>query len=200
MKLVNYVQGNTADRVHICVKKWHCTISFHGNKLEPQKDPLSDSTPHSPLPYILHKIIPNRMVNLEKHKKTKSTLLKRELKDKSGSGVGFKLLYKRNRQQPTTTEHLFLKNPFEINFFLQVAQFIVEILAGIPKYVKGQGTVARKMEERTSLFLCASENLYTQSDPAVPWPGKDPDESSVDGWIYHVLSVCVIVKVPLKYL
>ncbi len=60
--------------------------------------------------------------------------------------------------------------------------------------------MARKTEEKTSLFLCASEYLYTQSDPAVPRPGEDPDEPSVDGWIYHVLSVCVVVKVPLEYL
>lgn len=56
------------------------------------------------------------------------------------------------------------------------------------------------MEETASLFLCASEYLCAQSDPAVPWPGEDPDEPSVDGWIYHVLSVRVVVEVALEYL
>lgn len=56
------------------------------------------------------------------------------------------------------------------------------------------------MEDRTSLFLCASQYFYTQSDPAIPRPGKDPDEPGIDGRIYHVLSVCVVVKVPLEYL
>lgn len=79
-----------------------------------------------------------------------------------------KSLYKRNKQQPTTTKHVFLKNPLEIDFFLQVAQFIFEILAEILQYAKGRGTMARKVEERTSLFLCASQYLYAQSDPAVP--------------------------------
>lgn len=56
------------------------------------------------------------------------------------------------------------------------------------------------MEERTSVFLCAAQDLYAQSDPAVPRPGKDPDEAGVDGRIYHVLSVRVVVKVPLEHL
>lgn len=56
------------------------------------------------------------------------------------------------------------------------------------------------MEERTSLFLCAAQDLDTQSDPAVPRPGKDPDEAGVDRRIYHVLSMSVVVKVPLKHL
>lgn len=59
----------------------------------------------------------------------------------------------------------------------------------------------RKMEKgETSLLLCASQYFYTQSDPAVPRPGKDPHKPSVDWGIYHILSVCVVVKVPLEYL
>lgn len=65
----------------------------------------------------------------------------------------------------------------------------------------GRGMAKKqKMEERASLFLCAPQDLHAQSDPAVPWPGKDPDEAGVDGRIYHVLSVRVVVKVPLKHL
>lgn len=56
------------------------------------------------------------------------------------------------------------------------------------------------MEERTSLFLCAAQDLHAQSDPAVPRPGEDPDEAGVDGRIYHVLSVRVVVKVALEHL
>lgn len=56
------------------------------------------------------------------------------------------------------------------------------------------------MEEKSSLFLCAAQDLYAQSDPAVPRPGKDPDEAGVDGRIYHVLSVRVVVKVALEHL
>lgn len=58
----------------------------------------------------------------------------------------------------------------------------------------------KTMEERTSLFLCAAQDLHAQSDPAVPRPGKDPDEAGVDGRLYHVLSVRVVVKVPLEHL
>lgn len=105
----------------------------------------------------------------------------------------------------------------EINLFLQVVQFIVEILGAVLQYVKGQwgeeGTwqktknkktklkqKKKTMEERTSLFLCAAQDLHAQSDPAVPRPGKDPDEAGVDGRLYHVLSVRVVVKVPLEHL
>lgn len=65
---------------------------------------------------------------------------------------------------------------------------------------RDRGTMAREMEERASLFLCASEYFCAQSDPAIPWPGKDPDEPGIDGWVYHVLSVRVVVKVPLENL
>lgn len=63
----------------------------------------------------------------------------------------------------------------------------------------------KRREERTggekaSLFLCASQYLYAQSDPAVPRPREDPDDSGVDGRVYHVLSVRVIVEVPLEHL
>lgn len=118
----------------------------------------------------------------------------------------FEIIVQNNKRQPTTTEHLFLKNPLEIDFFLQVAQFVLEVLGEILQYFNirgwvGVGAMARTNEgTATSLFLCASEYFYTQSDPAVPRPGEDPDESGVDGRVYHVLSVCVVVKVPLKHL
>lgn len=54
--------------------------------------------------------------------------------------------------------------------------------------------------EKTSLFLCASKYLYAQSDPAVPRPGEDPDQAGVDGRVYHVLSVRIVVEVPLEHL
>lgn len=50
------------------------------------------------------------------------------------------------------------------------------------------------------LFLCASKYFSTQSDPAIPWPWKDPDEASIDGRLNHVFPVCVVIKVSLKYL
>lgn len=56
------------------------------------------------------------------------------------------------------------------------------------------------MEKRTSLFLCAAQDLDAQSDPAVPRPGQDPDEAGVDGRIYHILSMRVVVKVALEHL
>lgn len=86
--------------------------------------------------------------------------------------AGFKSLYKNNKQQPTTNRHIFFKNPSEIGFFLQVAQFIFKILGEVHQFAKGpggrMGVVAIKMKERTSLLLRASEYFCTQSDPAVP--------------------------------
>lgn len=58
----------------------------------------------------------------------------------------------------------------------------------------------KNKKEKASLFLCASQYLYAQSDPAVPRPREDPDEPGVDGRVYHVLSVRVIVEVPLEHL
>lgn len=55
-------------------------------------------------------------------------------------------------------------------------------------------------DDECLLFLCASQYFCTQSDPAVPRPGKDPDEPSVDGGLYDVLSVCVVVKITLENL
>lgn len=73
------------------------------------------------------------------------------------------------------------------------------------QHVWGGGSQWQKQKkesigEMASLFLCASQYLYTQSDPAVPRPREDPDEPGVDGRVYHVLSVRVIVEVPLEYL
>lgn len=53
-------------------------------------------------------------------------------------------MYKKNKQQPTTTKHVFLKNPLEIDFFLQVAQFTFEILGEILQYAKGRGDNGKK--------------------------------------------------------
>lgn len=58
----------------------------------------------------------------------------------------------------------------------------------------------KQLEKKASLFLCASQYLYAQSDPAVPRPREDPDEPGVDGRLYHVLSVRVVVEVPLEHL
>lgn len=65
---------------------------------------------------------------------------------------------------------------------------------------RDRGWWSRRWRKRTSLLLCASQYFYTQSDPAIPRPGQDPNEPSIDGWIYHVLSVCVVVEVPLEHL
>lgn len=82
----------------------------------------------------------------------------------------------------------------EIKFSLQVAQFVWAERNGKEKVEE------EKVGEKASLFLCASKYLYAQSDPAVPRPGEDPDQPGVDGRVYHVLSVCVVVKVPLEHL
>lgn len=103
------------------------------------------------------------MVTLEKNKRQRSHF-KRKLKDKSESGAGLKSLYKKNKQQPTTTKHVFLKNPLEIDFFLQVAQFISEILGEIIQYAKGQGTMAEKKRRKKvfTLLLCIQVSLHAK--------------------------------------
>lgn len=78
-------------------------------------------------------------------------------------GQVFKLLYKKNKQQPTTTKHVFLKNPLEIDFFLQVAQFIFEILGGILQYTKGTGDNGKKNGKKDfTLPLCIRVLLHAK--------------------------------------
>lgn len=109
------------------------------------------------------------------------------------------------------------KHPLEIRFSLQVAQFVFDRLGETPVCLGGgvrwgwgwgsqwqrKGETKEKKEtsgEKASLFLCASQYLYAQSDAAVPRPREDPDEPGVDGRLYHVLSVRVVVEVPLEHL
>jgi len=49
-----------------------------------------------------------------------------------------------------------------------------------------------------SLFLRAPQDLCTHGNSAVPWPGHDPQEACVDGRVYHIFSVRVVVEVSLK--
>lgn len=131
-------------------------------------------------------------------------------------------MYKRTKSNPHPNTCCWKKNkkkhPLEIKFSLQVAQFVFDRLGETPVCLRGgegwgwgwggsqwqrKGERKEKKEtsgEKASLFLCASQYLYTQSDPAVPRPREDPDEPGVDGRLYHVLSVRVVVEVPLEHL
>lgn len=90
-------------------------------------------------------------------------------------GVGGQVLGNYCTKEQTVTHHnqtrISCKTPLEINFFLQVAQFIVEIPGRdtpVCQRRRGGGWQKKKMEERASLFLCAPQDLHAQSDPAVP--------------------------------
>lgn len=108
-------------------------------------------------------------------------------------------MYKRTNSNPSQPMHTLEKSIGNQFLFTGCTVYFWSTLWDTPvcQGTRGDG---QKDEGKGLLFLCASEYFYTQSDPAVPRPGKDPNEPSVDRRVYHVLSVCVVVKVPLEYL
>lgn len=108
-------------------------------------------------------------------------------------------MYKRTNSNPSQPTHTLEKSIGNQFLFTGCTVYFWSTLWDTPvcQGTRGDG---QKDEGKGLLFLCASEYFYTQSDPAVPRPGKDPNEPSVDRQVYHVLSVCVVVKVPLEYL
>lgn len=108
-------------------------------------------------------------------------------------------MYKRTNSNPSQPTHTLEKSIGNQFLFTGCTVYFWSTLWDTPvcQGTRGDG---QKDEGKGLLFLCASEYFYTQSDPAVPRPGKDPNEPSVDRRVYHVLSVRVVVKVPLEYL
>lgn len=123
---------------------------------------------------------------------------KEEMKRQTWNRSGFKSLYKRTNSNPPQPNTYSWKIHWKSIFFYRLHSLFLKYWVRYSSMPRDRGGDGRKMAVRASLFLCASKYFWTQSDPAIPWPGKDPDEPGVDGWIYHVLSVCVVVKVPLE--